>query len=575
MKRKWKALASVCLALALMLCLSLPVWADPLTESSTGNIIVENAEVGSTVYVYRLMTVKVDATTGQPKAPVYTWVDSVAEWLKDEANGYDHYISSEANDNSVTNQFTMPGESDGSAKQDIAEFYDALAAAIRKGDIRFEEENIKSKDVTSTVPEATTATCTISDLPMGNYLVLIEDGMKVYRPSAVNLVPVWEAGTGDTSGQWILRDATVEVKSSDPTITKTVSDPQVHIGETVTYTLEADVPNFPDKALNKKYMISDILPAGMELTGNISVYGYTAGQNTASNGDSLAEDAHYTKSNSRTTVDPASTSTSFTLTFNYDTLKNNGEARYVKIKVVYQATANEDIKVIGQAGNSEGNKNTAYLDYSKDLYATTATWQTKTATATVYTYGIDVTKRNGDDTSNTPKETLSGAEFTLRPANSNGDYDDVGTDIHFEKDEDGVYHRAAAQSGDNTKITVDENGKLTINGLDVGTYYLTETKAPDGYVILKDPIKIIIEDNGILNNQDNKAPNGKTEFTNEEQVEQENASGYVSLEVLNYHGFSLPTTGGMGTVLFTAAGIALMGVGLAALVLFLRRRSDK
>ena len=38
MKRKWKALASLCLALALMLCLSLPVWAEPLTESSTGSI---------------------------------------------------------------------------------------------------------------------------------------------------------------------------------------------------------------------------------------------------------------------------------------------------------------------------------------------------------------------------------------------------------------------------------------------------------------------------------------------------------------------------------------------------------
>ena len=51
---------------------------------------------------------------------------------------------------------------------------------------------------------------------MGNYLILIENGMKVYSPSAVNLVPEWK------NGEWQMSDATVEVKSSELTIIKTV-----------------------------------------------------------------------------------------------------------------------------------------------------------------------------------------------------------------------------------------------------------------------------------------------------------------------------------------------------------------
>ena len=121
---------------------------------------------------------------------------------------------------------------------------------------------------------------------MGSYLVLIEGGMKVYKPVVVNLVPEWN----ETEAEWELKaDVPTEltVKYSEATIEKKVSDTadnsttlsdwaQVDIGDTVTYTLTAAVPTFPEDAINKGCQISDTLPEGMTLNNDsFTVYGMT------------------------------------------------------------------------------------------------------------------------------------------------------------------------------------------------------------------------------------------------------------------------------------------------------------
>ena len=110
MKQKLKALASLCLALALTLCLTLPAWAagdgdagQRITQDAKGNITVKDVESGVKVHVYQLMTVNVDDTAHQPQMPVYSWVPSVGDWLKGNANKtYQGYISKVENDYSVT-----------------------------------------------------------------------------------------------------------------------------------------------------------------------------------------------------------------------------------------------------------------------------------------------------------------------------------------------------------------------------------------------------------------------------------------------------------------------------------------
>ena len=102
----------------------------------------------------------------------------------------------------------------------------------------------------------------------------------------------------------------------------------------------------------------------------------------------------------------------------------------------------------------------------------------------------------------------------------------------------------AATSGDYT-YTV-ENGEATIYGLAFGTYYLVETQAPEGYNKLSKPQRIEIDENS------------HTE------------AGVIIVE--NTAGAVLPTTGGMGTGIFTVTGTVL--VAMSCLLLWLKKRQD-
>lgn len=550
MKKKLHRWAALCLTLALTFCLALPVWAD---EATTYNIVAdqkstiqvtgieEPVDTTVTVNVYRLMTVNFNVPNQQPEEPVYTWVNDVAQWLKTNTNEtYKTYIN--ANDNSVTENFSVPTtDENGTKAAEIAAFYDALAAAIRSNAIVLNATS--SQTVQGAGTQAVSAS--INNLDMGNYLVLIEGGMKVYRPSAVNLVPEWKKTSEfPETWEWVLETANVELKSSEPALTKTVSDTQVAIGDTVTYTLVADVPHFPDNALNKGYYISDVLPAGMTFGSITSVEGYTGNTPDVSvDGTTLTENSDYKDATRPVT----GTTPAFTLSFT--NLKNTSNERYTKIKVTYTATVNGNITVMDSSSTTlTNNINNAFLDYNNDPYGSATSWQTKTATATVYSYGIMVNKV---DKENKP---LSGAKFTLSKKS------DGSAPIHFEGS-NGTYLKTA--SGD-TEIEVDSSGKLTLSGLDVGTYYLTETKAPGGYVKLTNPVVITITD---------AAPNGLVDDGTSGDAGTDGADGYYELDVANSKGFTLPSTGGMGTVLFTTIGIVLMGGGLVLLLLYLRRRN--
>lgn len=544
MKKKLHRWAALCLTLALTFCLALPVWAD---EATTYNIVAdqkgtiqvtgieEPVDTTVTVNVYRLMTVNFNVPNQQPEEPVYTWVTEVAAWVR---VNHPTYIGTDT-DNSVQEAFSK------APTETIAAFYDELAAEIRGQNLFANEAGSATVNGAGDMG----ASGSITGLDMGNYLVLIEGGMKVYRPSAVNLVPEWKKTSEfPETWEWVLETANVELKSSEPALTKTVSDTQVAIGDTVTYTLVADLPYYPENALHKNYQISDMLPAGMTLNAtSVEVYaGNELSQTIKLDGST---DYNLTSSNAQrptdVTTDEDVTAASFAVTF--QDITTLAESGYTKIKVTYTATANENINILENSDDS-ANTNTAYLDYNNNPYNTTATWQTKTATATVYSYGIMVNKV---DKENKP---LSGAKFTLSKKS------DGSAPIHFEGS-NGTYLKTA--SGD-TEIEVDSSGKLTLSGLDVGTYYLTETKAPGGYVKLTNPVVITITD---------AAPNGLVDDGTSGDAGTDGADGYYELDVANSKGFTLPSTGGMGTVLFTTIGIVLMGGGLVLLLLYLRRRN--
>ncbi len=187
------------------------------------------------------------------------------------------------------------------------------------------------------------------------------------------------------------------------------------------------------------------------------------------------------------------------------------------VVVEYSAVLNENAEIAG-----EGNPNEVYLTYG-DAQKTT-----KDTTVT-YTFQFQLVKTVADGT------VLPGATFLLYDAETDGNL------IEVVKVSDGIY-RVAKEGETGVEI---EAGYVTIQGLDSDTYYLEETKAPDGYNKLTTRQSVTIN----AANNDAKVTNNKYE------------NG--GIQVINKTGSLLPETGGIGTTIFYIVGIVLMlGAGI-------------
>lgn len=374
------------LFLALAMILGMAVSVSAIESTATGTIQVANAETGVNVTAYRLMDVNIDDAAGQPKDPVYKWVDALAVWVR---TNYPDYIGTET-DNSVQEAFSTATDTNA-----IAAFYDALAAQIRSGNITLDNKKAPADG----------GAVDITGLKMGNYLVLVENGMNVYSPSAVNLVPVWN----DETNAWEMSaSAVVNLKSEGVSVTKTAKteddkDLTASIGDTVNYTITADVPGYPAATLNnnKTFNIYDTLQEGLTLEeDSIQVTGYvggtvgTATDLTVGNGGNT----YYTLT-TEGAKDLGGAGVSFSLAFNYDNLKDDSNAKFDTIRVTYSAAVNKGALVFNSNADSGNLGNTAKLSYSNNPYATTVSYKDVTDDAKVYTYGIKITKVDSDDDS--------------------------------------------------------------------------------------------------------------------------------------------------------------------------------
>lgn len=176
-----------------------------------------------------------------------------------------------------------------------------------------------------------------------------------------------------------------------------------------------------------------------------------------------------------------------------------------------------------------------------DSYKVTYKTETKdgkvtyTVTNTKSSQKIKVLKKqSGSGSSNVY---LEGAEFTL-------------------KDNDGKI----VKIGTNTTGTYisDENGLVLEGDIDYGNYALTEVKAPQGYTVLKDPIQVTVDENGIRIQENEKVSYNKSE-----------SDDVYVITVTNDMLYELPETGGIGIFWYTIGGMLLMMA--AALILYKRK----
>ena len=565
MKKMISRCLAVLMAVAMVLTMSMTAFA---AEAPKGTLTVNNTVAGKTLDLYQIFT-----ATKSGENVAYTLNSAYEGFFQSKISGASTLTGEALSEKAYTY-----------VKEQVGTNGDAETAKTFAKDVLgwiLDSNN----NITATKTVNTTATSTVvSDLAYGYYLVYPKGatdtptapGNQTYT-SAASLVSI----TAET--------ATINMKSNYPTVDKKIIPAQsgsgikvdaivdgswegshqmelddenesedaiaphgaadekkagdFGIGDTVTYQLTSKVPDMTGYT-SYTFKFTDTLSKGLDLKAILSVKVEStelkAGK-TGANTYSLS----YDKTNRILTV---------TLNDFYNSYKNHtGET----ITVVYTATLNKDA-VIGMNPNT----NKAVVEYSNNP-STGGTGTSEPSIVDVHTFNFTIFKYYLKDET---KTALANAEFELYKANAAGDAADTDAKINIVDEGKGVYRQATADEAKATgftsaKIVSDADGKVLVKGLEAGTYYLRETKAPDGYNLLLDDVKVEIK--AVYDDTTGKLTsysvdytyNGKT--TTGTAITAADNSPEVAVE--NKTGAELPSTGSKGALMVTLAGIVLFG----------------
>lgn len=368
--------------------------------------------------------------------------------------------------------------------------------------------------------DKTKGTARFENLTAGYYLVFPEGGSTGKNSRGTDAILVNVPRDGENTA--------VEIKSTFPTVDKQVSNNKTdyqdnttaQVGDTVTFTLTAKVPDMTDYS-TYKFVFHDTLSNGLAYDKN-SV-------NVTIDGTAVTKDTDYT------VTEPTEESNELTVTFK--NLKAvAGEKVGTDIVVTYTAKITKDAVTTKPATNK------VYLEYSNDPSGT-GTGTSNPDESKVYTYDIKIDKFYKDNIAEKP---LANATFKLT---SDVDGNNV-VKLVAEADANTYHVQGEGETGTDTVMT-DATGKITIKGLKADTYYLHETIAPTGYNKLKKPIKIEI----IVTGEAYTTPSYKVN-------DKDNADNTIKVE--NVKGVMLPETGSIGTIGLTALGVAVVLLGVFA-----------
>ena len=233
-----------------------------------------------------------------------------------------------------------------------------------------------------------------------------------------------------------------------------------------------------------------------------------------------------------------------------------------------------------------GNQNTAKLEYSKNITPNTTTdpdnpnknkeegKNTIENSTVVYTFAVKIVKTGEDGSTYKP---LIGVKFDLYQEVADGTPDAIpGTSVPAGLDNSKSWKKI-------TTLETKSGGTVTHNGLSNGTYYLVETETNTEYNLLKKPIKVTLNVQYITTTKTESTwetdTNGQkqekskieaTTFTGSDST----TEGIKVQEVINRKGFTLPTTGGIGTFVFTFAGIAMMAAAVILLITSKKKKAE-
>ena len=307
-----------------------------------------------------------------------------------------------------------------------------------------------------------------------------------------------------------LTNATVDAKKTPIQVNKKVLDTDnvTKTGDILTYTVSTNVPYINPTDTDKSFYAYD------ELTG--AEYVNTDQATITLNGEDVTASYPISFVNNKFSVDLS--------TMINDANSHAGE----QVVITYQVkvtSENDTITNKATAGHEDGN------EYgSKE--------------SKIYEGNITLTKYGENNV------TLANAGFEVRK-------DGAADALTFVKLSDGVYKYVPADTeGAVTEVVTDANGKVKVQGLDIGTYKFKEVTAPQGYSVNTTDVSATLE----VAEKDNGTASGVLTQTTSMKDTKLGA---------------LPSTGGMGTYLFTIIGVVVMAGAAGAFFMSRRKGSEE
>lgn len=365
--------------------------------------------------------------------------------------------------------------------------------------------------------------------------------------------------------------ATIQVANHRPDMKKEVKkgdswaqDAPYGVGDTVPYKITIEVPQNIDKL--STFTVTDT-PTG--LTDNVNSIEVKDGTTDLTSGTDY-------------TVAPEGTD-GFKIAFKLDSATVKACAGHT-VTITYNAVV-KDTAVVGGNGNSNNAKLTYTNKINSDNTPGTTT-NTIEDSAVMYSFGIKVVKTAENGTT-----TLADVVFDLYREAKLGETSIVDAETVKKAGLDSTKSWILVKSGLTTNasgiIDTSDSTNATnyTHGLANGDYYLVETKTGDGYNLLTKPVEVKLDvtatttwqKTNVYDASGNLVKHGtvtKTTFTHTSNNGDTTKTELAVAKVINRKGFTLPVTGGFGTLLFSGIGVLLVLAGVG--VLFsLKKKSNR
>lgn len=362
---------------------------------------------------------------------------------------------------------------------------------------------------------------------------------------------------------------TVKTRKGDSTATST----DYAIGDTVPFVLTIKVPE--NIAKLKTFKVTDsVKTAQLAYNNDVTVTGTAK----VAAGVPPLTATDYTITN---TSDASNSS--FTIDFKSTSLTAPAINNYAggTITITYTATLQEGAAVVDGIATGTVNKNSAELKYSNKTTVTgvpgTEDQYTIHEEAAVYTFKAGIHKTNEEGTD------LDDVKFDLyKKFDSATDKEDGAGGVMYKGghvafvDPNEATRLGLNAAGSTDKwykvpgdLTTNGNGKVVANGLPKGVYKFVETKTKEGYNLLSKPVDANLNVNYETSWSTDTTYISGTKTHSVTNTTYKNEAGgdyeYKDIDVINRKGFTLPVTGGFGTLLFSGIGLLLVLVGVSVL----------